>query len=110
MTDWKHQIIAAQEERTYEIAGQSYFRIPWGEEDVEAAIIAQQHPCHDCTVPAGQLHVPGCDQERCPRCTQQAIACLCHTQEQLSDDNDGPPWEQIIDAPEVEDRPWWSLW
>jgi hypothetical protein len=25
-------------------------------------------PCPDCCARPGQLHMPGCDVERCPRC------------------------------------------
>jgi hypothetical protein len=34
-------------------------------------------PCHDCAVPPGTLHHPGCDAEECPRCRGQAIGCDC---------------------------------
>lgn len=34
--------------------------------------------CGDCDVLPGDLHVPGCDVERCPICRQQAIACDHH--------------------------------
>lgn len=34
-------------------------------------------PCHDCRVPPGAFHHPGCDDERCPRCGGQAIGCNC---------------------------------
>lgn len=34
--------------------------------------------CHDCQCPAGGQHHPGCDMERCPICTGQAISCSCN--------------------------------
>src|SRR5690349_16119011 len=61
MIDWEPHIVEAQQQRSYDIQGHSYFRIPYGDESVEAAIIAEQHPCHDCAVERGMLHVAGCD-------------------------------------------------
>lgn len=33
--------------------------------------------CHDCGALEGQLHVYGCDMERCPFCLGQIITCGC---------------------------------
>jgi hypothetical protein len=77
--NWQKQIADAQLLTTYELVGKEYVRIPYGSESEEAAAAAHRGPCHDCEVAEGQLHVPGCDSEACPRCFQQAISCSCHS-------------------------------
>jgi hypothetical protein len=33
--------------------------------------------CHDCNIVHGNLHHPGCDVERCPKCEGQLLTCEC---------------------------------
>lgn len=47
--------------------------------------------CHDCGVGVGELHSPGCDDERCPFCLGQLISCDCHW-EMLGIDPDEEPF------------------
>lgn len=63
--EWQKRIDEAQRITHTVIGGTAYQRIP------------STVPCHDCGVDPGQLHVPTCCVERCPRCHGQAIACPC---------------------------------
>ncbi|MDM3871842.1 recombinase family protein [Porticoccus sp. W117] len=72
---WPEKLKAAQEITTCRIDGVEYERIPYGQE--EGYKSAGSRPCHDCSALKGQLHVPGCDMERCPVCKDQAAFCDC---------------------------------
>jgi len=62
--------------------------------------------CHDCAAKPGEMHMPGCDTERCPVCGGQAMCCLM----------DCPHCDGLIatcnnEAIKEEDRiPWSGIW
>ena len=47
--------------------------------------------CHDCSARPGQMHILGCDVERCPDCGHQMISCGCdYERPEWRDDSNGP--------------------
>jgi len=73
---WPEKIAAAQVERNCVIKGTVYPRIPFGDMRDGYPVADDEH-CRDCAAMKGELHVPGCDVERCPACGGQAISCGC---------------------------------
>ena len=69
------EIEAAQLQPTIVIGGIELQRVRYGEEAEDWG--ADRQPCHDCGAVKGQLHVFGCDVERCPVCGGQVIFCEC---------------------------------
>ena len=67
---WQDEIDAAQELRGGEILGAEYRRVAYGPDHPHLDVRPQ---CRDCACEIGELHVPGCCVERCPRCGEQAI-------------------------------------
>lgn len=72
---WPEKIIAAQKLKTLVMDGRRRSRIRYGSEKNSEQDYAL--PCGDCAVIRGQLHVPLCDSEQCPKCLGQLLSCGC---------------------------------
>lgn len=73
--EWPAQIEAAQAIKTISISGTLYKRISFGrEKDMPTRGLPN---CGDCGAVQGQLHVPDCDIEQCPKCFGQLVSCDC---------------------------------
>jgi hypothetical protein len=88
--EWIDDYSQAQKEKTVRLSGKTYRRIRYGKEPLwegateEDAVMWEtqsKRPCHDCGVIEGELHLDGCDWERCPRCKGQNLGCGCRTEE-----------------------------
>ena len=69
------EIEVAQTQQTVKRKGVTRERIRYGEEIINWG--AGKHPCRDCFVIKGQIHVFGCDVEECPFCGEQVWSCSC---------------------------------
>lgn len=72
---WAEIIGRAQHDREYTILGRLYERIPFGNDLFGCA--TARPTCRDCGAARGELHVPTCCWEQCPRCGRQGISCDC---------------------------------
>ncbi len=75
---WPEKIEKAQLVTTCFPNGKEMQRVRYGSEEDNWG--AGDRPCHDCAVVKGELHVPGCDVERCPSCGGQIFGCECSWQ------------------------------
>jgi hypothetical protein len=73
-------------------------RIPFGTEQEYDG----DDNCPDCGVKRGEFHLQGCDQETCPKCQGQLIACDCEARPVGADECEGDtPEEPTYDAPKA---------
>ena len=72
---WPDKIAAAQFENTCIVNGKEISRVRYGDEPDDWG--ADARPCHDCAVIKGEVHVEGCDVERCAGCGGQRFGCDC---------------------------------
>ncbi|HEV2698578.1 MAG TPA: hypothetical protein VGU90_11345, partial [Terriglobales bacterium] len=76
----------AQKEKTVILGCKRYRRIRYGDKrewrELTEYRVRDIHPCHDCGVLKGALHLDGCDWEQCPHCKGQYLGCPCKFEEE----------------------------
>jgi hypothetical protein len=88
--DWPAKIEAAQALTHYTVGKQKYGRIRFGDEDARWG----GKPCLNCAVLKGQFHVPDCEYEKCPACSESlAGGCSCDIEELREPDEEISPGE-----------------
>src|SRR5215470_10485747 len=75
---WRQHFATAAMETTYWIGTKVYPRLP---HPASCFSGGEMDCCPDCGAEVGELHIPGCDLERCPKCGGQAISCWCDVEE-----------------------------
>lgn len=80
IADWPAQIERSQIEKYYAIGGSLFESVRYGYETDDWG--ADVRHCCDFFVTKGQLHVPGCVVECCPKCENQAISCDCEEEDE----------------------------
>lgn len=78
----KDDILQEQLNTHITIDGIEYQRIKYGDPEEHANFELGStpyfaHPCGDCSVGKGQVHLIGCDIERCPKCGEQLLFDKC---------------------------------
>ena len=76
--EWPQEIEEAQELCEYLMHGQRLSRVPCS---AGAEVAEPTGLCQECGVKVGQLHVPGCRHEQCPRCQGILVECACEIDE-----------------------------
>lgn len=91
---WPAEVMAAQSETTITLNEKEFARlrrgVGWPSLGEYPCHDCGVYPCHDCGVVDGQLHVPMCDMEVCPRCFGQLITCGCLWDEGPADSDLAP--------------------
>ena len=70
--------------------------------------MAKRKTCGDCGTKEGQLHILGCDMERCPFCGNQLISCQCGYKKLGIDVSPGS-WAYSHGLTEAQQKDWEKL-